>query len=97
MRSVDVAPIEAALMEIEQGAYQQARAFHQLETWRDRLVAGVDGLMEEILDTYPLADRQRLGQLVRSARKKSAAKTRSHAARNLFRYLKTLTQPEKTG
>lgn len=97
MRSVDVAPIEAALMEIEQGAYQQARAFHRLETWRDRLVAGDDGLMEEILDTYPQADRQRLGQLVRSARKKSAAKTHPHAARNLFRYLKTLTESEKTG
>ena len=40
MRAVDVAPIERALLEIEQGAYKQARAFHRLEDWRDRLVGG---------------------------------------------------------
>jgi ribosome-associated protein len=40
MRAVDVEPIYQALLEIEQGAYSQAQAFHQLESWRDRLVAG---------------------------------------------------------
>lgn len=48
MRAVDIEPIEQALLEIEQGAYSQAQAFHQLESWRDRLVAGDDGLMQEI-------------------------------------------------
>ena len=90
MRSVDVEPMEAALLEIEQGAYRQARAFHQLESWRDRLVAGDDGAMEEILEAHPQADRQRLGQLVRSARKKLGDKIDPKSARNLFRYLKTL-------
>lgn len=92
MRGVDTEFIEQALLEVEQGAYQQARAFHQLESWRDRLVAGDDGLMNEILDAYPQADRQRLGQLVRSARKKTTGTATPKSARNLFRYLKTLTE-----
>jgi ribosome-associated protein len=93
MRAIDVAPIERALWEIEQGAYQQAQAFHRLESWRDRLVAGDDGLMEEILKAYPRADRQRLGQLVRNARKKTTGKAVPKSTRNLFRYLKTLSEP----
>jgi ribosome-associated protein len=92
MRAVDVEPIEKALLEIEQGAYQQARAFHQLESWRDRLVAGDDGVLHEILNAYPQADRQRLGQLVHSARKQTTGRAAPKSARNLFRYLKTLTE-----
>ena len=92
MRAVDVEPIEQALLEIEQGAYSQAQAFHQLESWRDRLVAGDDGLMQDILDAYPHADRQRLGQLVRSARKKTDDKSAPKSARNLFRYLRQLKE-----
>jgi ribosome-associated protein len=91
MRSVDVQPIETALLEIEQGAYRQAQAFQRLESWRDRLVAGDDQLLVEILQAYPQADRQRLGQLVRSARKKTTTEAAPNSARNLFRYLKTLT------
>ncbi len=90
MRQVDVAPIETALLEIEQGAYQQARDFHRLESWRDRLVDGDDALIGEILDIYPQADRKRLGQLVRSARKQTAGDANRRSARNLFRYLKSL-------
>lgn len=91
MRSVDVAPIEQALLEIEQGAYRQARSFQRLETWRDRLVAGDEELMDELLATFPEADRQRLGQLVRSARKEKAKNAPPKSARNLFRYLKAVS------
>jgi ribosome-associated protein len=91
MRSVDVQPIETALLEIEQGSYRQAQAFQRIESWRDRLVAGDDQLLDEILQSHPQADRQRLGQLVRSARKKNTGDAAPNSARNLFRYLKTLT------
>lgn len=91
MRSVDVAPIEQAFLEIEQGAYRQARSFQRLETWRDRLVAGDEELMDELLATFPEADRQRLGQLVRSARKEKAKNAPPKSARNLFRYLKAVS------
>jgi len=90
MRSVDTEPIEQALLEIEQGAYRQAKAFHRIEAWRDRLVDGNDDAILDILDTFPDADRQRLGQLVRSARKEKEKNAPPKSARNLFRYLKAL-------
>jgi ribosome-associated protein len=91
MRAVDVAPIEQALLEIEQGACEQARSFHRIESWRDRLVDGDDALMDEILATFTDADRQRLANLVRSARKEKEKQAPSRSARHLFRYLKQLS------
>ncbi len=91
MRKLDITPIEHALLAIEQGAYGEARAFHRIEHWRDRLLAGDDQLLQEILGTHPNADRQRLGQLVRNARKEIEKKSSPKSARNLFRYLKELT------
>ena len=90
MRSVDAGPIELALLEIEQGAYRQAKSFHRIESWRDQLVGGADEVIDEILNAFPEADRQRLGQLVRSARKEKEKNAPPKSARNLFRYLKTL-------
>lgn len=87
MRRVEVAPIQQALMEIEQGAYLQARAFQRIEAWRDRLVEGDDSAYADILRHHPGADRQRLTRLTRLARRSDAP---PHAARQLFRYLRTL-------
>jgi ribosome-associated protein len=92
MRRIDTGPIEQALMEIDQGAYRQARAFQRIEAWRDRLVDGDDALIDEILETFAQADRQRLGQLVRSARKERQNEAPPKSARNLFRYLKSLSE-----
>jgi ribosome-associated protein len=90
MRNVDAEPIEQALLEIEQGAYQQAKSFHRIEAWRDQLVDGDDDVIDDILDALPDANRQRLGQLVRSARKEKERNDPPKSARNLFRYLKSL-------
>ena len=45
---------------------------------------------EKILTTYPEADRQRLMQLVRNARKEAAAGKSVRASRALFRYLRLI-------
>lgn len=91
MRQMDGEAIDRELKEIEQGAALQIKTFHHLEQWRDRLVAGDDALVEEILDTFPDADRQRLGQLVRSARKEAGKETPNRPARHLFRYLREIS------
>lgn len=92
MRSIDAASIEQALLEIEQGGYRQAMEFHRIERWRDQLMAGEKAVFEEIVDTFPDADRQRLGQLVRSARKEKDKRAPARSARNLFRYLTRLSE-----
>jgi ribosome-associated protein len=94
MRKIDTATIEKALRIIEQGAYDQARAFHKMEAWRDQLVEGDDILLEKILSTHPHANRQRLGQLVRSARKEKDKGAPPKSSRNLFRYLKELNDKQ---
>lgn len=90
MRDVDTAPINQALLAIDQGNLRQARQFQEAEQWRDRLVGGDDAAMEEILDRFEQADRQRLGQLVRSARREKQKDAAPTSARNLFRYIKGL-------
>ena len=90
MRNVDAEPIEQALLAIEQGAYEQAKTFHRIEAWRDQLVDGDDDVFQDLLNTFPDADRRRLGQLVRSARKEKEKNAPPKSARNLFRYLKSL-------
>ncbi len=92
MRSADVAPIEQALLEIEQGSYRQAKDFQRIERWRDQLMAGEDAVFEEILASFPDADRQRMGNLVRSARKEKEKNQPPKSARNLFGYLQGLSK-----
>ena len=62
----------------------------ELERWRDELVKGNDGLMEEIVSRG--ADRQTLRQLVLSARKEREGNKPPKASRALFRFLKALSK-----
>ena len=63
--------------------------FHLLERWRDSLIRGDDELLETLCNEHG-AERQRLRQLVRLARREEHADTHSGAARLLFQYLKSL-------
>lgn len=85
MRDVeDVAPIQEAINKFALKSQQGKAKFHQIERWRDKLVAGEDDVMQEFLLQYPQAERQRLRQLVRNAKKKETPD------RVLFQYLKGL-------
>lgn len=90
MRKTDIEPVRAALEEIEAGMYQEARAFHQLESWRDALIGGDDGLVTEIEGRFSGIDRQHFRQLIRNARKEKTGAVK--AKRALFRYLKGLQE-----
>ena len=87
MRKIDSETIQEAIDDIEQGSYKKEMEFKQTEKWRDKLIAGNKELMEEILTKYPLADRQKLSQLVRNAIKEKTANKPPKAFRILFRYL----------
>ena len=82
--------IRAALDHAKSDHRREAQALHQVEYWRDRLVAEGDAALTELLDKHPTADRQHLRQLARNA---AAEKTRNkppHAFRELFRELRDL-------
>jgi ribosome-associated protein len=91
MREIDPAPIEQFLADIKRGHDQAVSAFKQIERWRDELVDGNDSLIEEILNRFSAADRQRLTQLVRSARKQTQTGSGQKPSRKLFGYLKEIS------
>lgn len=87
MREIDPEPIQEALSKV-QDRHQQSKAhFHQIERWRDKLIAEGDKQLEEFLNQYATSDRQHLRQLVRNAQQgKPGANT------ELFRNLKKIIE-----
>jgi len=94
LRRIDTASIEKALEVIDRGDYAQALAFKKMEAWRDRLREGDTSAIDEILSACPGAERQRLAQLARNAKKELEAGSAVKASRALFRYLKEVSAGE---
>jgi ribosome-associated protein len=90
MRRIDPAPVHEAINSIEQGYYKRTAAFRELESWRDELIAGNEKMLDEIIDTYPDADRKLLTQLITKARKEKAENNPPKASRALFRMLRQI-------
>ena len=90
MRKIDVTAIEAALQTINNGRQEDARKFHELEMWRDRLIEEGPKSIEQVMEKYPQADRQYLRQLVMQAIKEKQNNKPPASSRKLFRYLKEL-------
>lgn len=90
MRNIDPEPIQAALDKLRNKHSQSTAVLHKLEQWRDRLVAEGDSAIEELMQQYPNADRQRLRQLARQASKEKQAEKAPKASREIFQILKTL-------
>jgi ribosome-associated protein len=92
MREADPEPIQKALDIIGKGQLQDAEQFAELERWRDELIEGSDGLLEEMVSRG--ADRQTLRHLVLSARKEREGNKPPKATRALFRFLKALSKQQ---
>lgn len=90
MRNIDPEPLQAALDKLRNKHSQSTAVLHKLEQMRDRVVAEGDNAIEEVIEMYPEADRQRLRQLARQAKKEQQAGKTPKAAREIFQILKTL-------
>ncbi|WP_440222360.1 ribosome biogenesis factor YjgA [Dokdonella sp. MW10] len=84
----DLAPVRALLDNDRQQSYRQTAALHQLEAWRDRLLAEGDEALTAWFEAHPDADRQQLRNLVRQARHEAEKGKPPRAARELFRTLR---------
>jgi len=89
MRNVDPAPILAKFAEWDGTSREQAAKFHQLERWRDKLLAD-DKAIGELVLAHPRADVQRLRTLIRNANKEQAAGKPPKSSRELFKELRQL-------
>ena len=89
MRDVDAAPIIAKL-EVWNGTSRQHIAWlHQVENWRDRLLAEPDALTE-LLAAYPQSDAQRLRALIRNALKEKELQKPPKSFREIFQVLREI-------
>lgn len=92
MRDIDPQPLIDFLEDIEMGNRADNRKFHRLEIWRDKLVEGDFSVFDEIMEVHPQADRQRLSQLARNAKKEKDKNKPPKSARALFKALRELTE-----
>jgi ribosome-associated protein len=97
LRQIDIGPIEAVLESYDRGDHEKAYEFKKIEAWRDRLREGEMTLVDEIIAACPEAERQRLGQLARNARKEAEENKGAKASKALFRYLREVSQSGKAG
>lgn len=82
--------INTQIDRLQRPAQQEVEAFHELEQWRDQLLAGDNDVLNTLIAEFPDLDVQRLRQLVRNANKEAKANKSPKSARQLFQYLKEL-------
>ena len=93
MRHVDPAPIVAAVEEIRGVSHAATARLHQIEAWRERLIAdeqALDGFIAKYLD-----DAEAIGELrstIRLARKEREADRPPKHQRLLFQHIKTFIE-----
>jgi len=96
MKHEDIDAIRFEIARQKQPNKQQTAEFHQIEQWRDRLIAGDDGLLTELIDQFPVIDRQQIRQLVRNAGNEQKRNKPPKSARALFRYLSEIKRQTPT-
>ena len=92
LRNRDIEPITQALDKLKNRHNQQVAMFHRLEKLRDELIETGDA--ESIMELFPSTDRQQLRTLARLAKKELAANKPPKTARQIFQYLKELSETE---
>lgn len=88
----DTTAITTALDVLRRQQQMQVGKFHEIEKWRDSLIAGDHATMDTISGKHPDLDRQHIQQLVRQAIKEKQAEKPPKSARALFQYLVGLQQ-----
>jgi len=94
MRHVDTEAIENALEAVQSKNQLGKAKFHQVERWRDKLIAEGDALLQDFLQKFPSADSQHLRQLVRNAQTTNQATPAAGAETALFRYLRDVIEKQ---
>jgi ribosome-associated protein len=95
MRDVDAAPIQERLDAWRNVTRAGAAHLHQVEHWRERLLAD-DAALDAFRNACPAADAQQLAALVREARRERTAGRPPRNFRALFRTLKSLLDAHET-
>lgn len=87
----DYETIRKQLETLKQPRREDIQKFHQLEQWRDRLLAGDTGVMTELHNQFTEFDGQYVRQLVRNAKREAEHNQPPKSARLLFKYLQQVS------
>jgi ribosome-associated protein len=90
LHKIDIESIQEKLARLKTQSAHAVREHHIAERWRDRLIAGGNDALTDLLDEYPEADRQQIRQLIRNAQKEAETAKPPKSSRLLYRYLKDL-------
>jgi ribosome-associated protein len=88
MRHIDVEPIKQTLDDLKGVSAQAIATQHKIEHWRQRLIDEGDDALNELLQSYPQIDRQRIRQMLRNVQKETRNNKPPKAFRELFKYLR---------
>lgn len=80
--------IHEQLEELRQCAQTHTRRFHQLEVFRDSILAQGDSFIQQLVTDYPQLERRYLRQLYRQAQYEKERQQPPKSARKLFQYLR---------
>ena len=94
MGKEDVAVIRAALTGELQPHVKDVANLHEAEQWRDSLLSADERQLAAFVERYPECDRPHLRLLVRNAQKELELDKPPKAARQLFKYLRQLSDPQ---
>jgi len=90
----DVVAIRAALAGALQPHAKDVADLHEAEQWRDRLLSADESQLAAFVARYPACDRTHVRRLVRNAQKELDLDKPPKSARQLFRYLRRLSDPQ---
>ncbi|MCF6434854.1 ribosome biogenesis factor YjgA [Pseudoalteromonas sp. MMG022] len=89
----NVADIEAAIGLMLNKNKQADVMLNKIELVRDDLIQQGDSKINELIDEYPMLERQKMRQLVRQASKEVQAEKPAKSYKELFQYLKEAMMP----
>ncbi|WP_347988285.1 ribosome biogenesis factor YjgA [Methylomonas sp. AM2-LC] len=91
LRNIDLEPIQEKLARMKNQSAHAVREHHQIERWRNVLVADTGTQqLTKLISEFPNADTQHIRQLQRNAQKEAKEAKPPKSARLLYQYLKEL-------
>lgn len=96
LRILDLEPVKEKLARITNRSAHAVREHHQVERWRDLLLADTGArLLTQFISEFPDADSQYIRQILRNAQKEALEDKPPKSARLLYQYLKKLISGEE--
>jgi ribosome-associated protein len=84
----DAGALREAMARALRPGVEDVAAMHEIERWRDRLLAGEEGALGAFLERHPGCDRRRLARLVEDSIEERELDRPPKSARLLFRYMR---------